>query len=126
MPLKALVVDDHEASAKMLMWALEAAGYEAKAAFNSLSALEIIKSYIPDIVLSDINMPYMDGYELCKALRDDARLKSSLFIAQTGWNSDNRKKLSKIAGFHYHLVKPIDIEVLLSIIHKEFKSAKAS
>lgn len=126
MPLKALIVDDHEPSAKMLMWALEAAGYEAKVAFNSASALEIIKNYIPDIVLSDINMPYMNGYALCKVLRNDPRLKNSLFIAQTGWNSEDRKKLSKIAGFHHHLVKPIDIEMLLGIIHKEFKSAKVS
>jgi CheY-like chemotaxis protein len=70
-------------------------------------------------------MPHLNGYELCKSLRDDPRLKNALFIAQTGWNSEHRKKLSKVAGFHHHLVKPIDIEMLLSIIHKEFKSAKA-
>ncbi len=125
MPLKILIVDDHEPSANMLMWAMEAAGYEAKAAFNSFDAMGIINFYTPDIVLSDINMPHINGYELCKLLRDDPILKNALFIAQTGWNSESRKKLSKLAGFHHHLVKPIDIEILLRIIHKEFKTAKA-
>ncbi len=69
MSLKILIVDDHALSANMLMWAMEAAGYEAKVALKSPEALEIINSYIPDVVLSDINMPYLDGYQLCKMKR---------------------------------------------------------
>ncbi len=125
MQLKVLIVDDHELSANMLMWAMQAADYEVKVAFNSAAAIAIIDSFIPDVVLSDINMPYMDGYELCELLRDDTRLENSLFIAQTGWNSESHKKLSRIAGYHHHMVKPIDIEILLSIIQREFKSARA-
>ena len=124
-PLKILIVDDHELSARILMWAMEAAGYQVQVVLSSLAAIEVLESFIPDIVLLDINMPYIDGYELCEMLRDDPRSRNSLFIAETGWNSDSHKKLSKKAGFHYHLAKPIDIEILLSIIHREFKSAKA-
>ena len=123
-PLKTLIVDDNEISAKVLMWAMEAAGQEARAVFNSLDAIEALESFIPDVLLLDINMPYMDGYDLCEMLRDDPRLENSLFVAQTGWDSENRKKLSKKAGFHHHLAKPIDIEILLSIINREFRTAK--
>ena len=124
MTLKALIVDDHEPSANMLKWALEAAGHQAKATFNCVAAIEAVNSYVPEIILLDINMPYMDGYELCEMLKDNPKLEDSLFIAQTGWNSESRKKLSKTAGFHHHLVKPINIEMLLGIINGEFKPAK--
>jgi len=123
-PLKVLIVDDHEPTAKILMLAMDAAGCQVQAVFNSIAAIEVLDSYIPDIVLLDINMPDMDGYKLCEMLRDDTRLGNALFIAQTGWNSDGHRKLSKRAGFHHHLAKPIDIEILLSTINREIYSAR--
>jgi CheY-like chemotaxis protein len=115
-PLKILVVDDNEPSAKTLGWMMEMIGHSTRLALSSSKALEVAKEYKPDVILMDIGMPGMDGYELCTNMRSEPALRNSVFIAQTGWGQQEHRQRSKEAGFDYHLVKPVPLPELETLI----------
>lgn len=119
MKTKVLVIDDNMPSAQILKWMMEAAGHEVCIATNGVTALSKIRDFVPDVVLSDINMPKLDGYETCKRMKEDRRLKHTVFIAQTGLSSKRAQQLSSQAGFKHHLVKPIDPNLLLELVFTE-------
>lgn len=110
-----LVVDDNEASALTLSWALELSGFDVKASFDGPTALTIAAQFHPDIVLLDIGMPHMDGYEVCRRLRQLPSLDGIYIIAQTGWGDAEVRQMTHAAGFDDHLTKPLD---LMAIIEK--------
>ncbi len=111
-----LVIDDNIASAKTMSWLLEFSGHEVRYAYDGKDAINIAKSFSPDVVLLDIGLPVMNGYEICKTMKAEPLLKNTIFIAQTGWGQEEHKRLSKEAGFDYHLVKPLDIQELNTIL----------
>ena len=111
-----LIVDDNEASAKTLGWTLEILGHDTKLAHEGTQAIEAAKTYLPHIILLDIGLPGMNGYEVCRALRQDPHFKNTTIIAQTGWGQKEHRERSKEAGFDHHLVKPIRIETLEEIL----------
>ncbi|NBO18986.1 MAG: hybrid sensor histidine kinase/response regulator, partial [Proteobacteria bacterium] len=117
MSLKVLVVDDSEASAKTLGWMLESFGCEVSVAHNGKDALECAKILRPNVVLLDIGLPGMSGYEVCKLLKADPRNKDAIFVAQTGWGQAEHRAKSQSVGFDYHLVKPVDIGALQNIMN---------
>ena len=119
MPEKVLVVDDDLPSGKTMMWAMQAMGHEVHVVQDGCSALYEIQQFIPDVVLCDIQMPGMLGYEVCEKMKADARLRDTLFIAQTGLSSEQSRERSRKAGFHHHMVKPIDINELLEVVYLE-------
>lgn len=116
--LRVLIVDDNAASAQTVGWMVELLGFEAKTATSGRSALDIALPYRPHVVLLDIGIPDINGFEICRALRKIPELCDTLFIAQTGWSQDEHRRLSREAGFHHHLVKPIDIKVLEDLLRK--------
>ncbi len=111
-----LVVDDNEACAKVMMWTLEMLGYIVQMALNGPTAIELAKSFCPDVVLCDIGMPEMNGYEICQAMRKEPVLQNTIFAALTGWGQKEHQEHSKAAGFDYHLVKPVSIEALKNFL----------
>ena len=111
-----LVVDDNEASAKTLMWTMEMLGHTVQAAFDGQTAITIAKTFLPEIVVLDIGMPGMNGYETCQAMHKILALNNTTFIALTGWGQEEHKQRSKEAGFTYHLVKPLDMPVIKAIL----------
>jgi len=115
-PCRVLVVDDNESSSKTLGWMIELMGHEVRLAKNGLSAIKIAKSFRPDVVLLDIGLPGMNGYEICKLMRKEPALKDTIFIAQTGWGQEEHIRRSKKAGFGHHLVKPVDMDDLKKIL----------
>jgi CheY-like chemotaxis protein len=107
---RVLVVDDNQDSAESLALLLELYGHEVRTAFAGPSALETAGVFLPEIVLLDIGLPGMDGYEVARRLRaehDGCRL-----IALTGYGRDDDRQRSREAGFDHHLVKPVDLEEL--------------
>ncbi len=118
---KILYIDDDIASGKMITWAMEGLGHQVRIATDGTSALAMIDDYIPNIVVCDITMPGMDGYQVCKALKANPNLIDTLFIAQTGWHTKERERLSKEVGFDHHLVKPVDVNALLEILFLSVK-----
>ena len=111
-----LVVDDNEACALTAMWTLEMLGHTLQMALDGPTAIELAKSFHPEVVILDIGMPVMTGYEVCQIMHKEPVLQNTIFIALTGWGNKEHMERSKEAGFDYHLVKPLDIEVLKNIL----------
>ena len=110
--LRVLIVDDNIDVAETMGWLLEAIGHEFEIVNDSRRAVEAAMRFQPDAILLDIGLPGMDGYEVCRALRADARFDRTAIIAQTGWGQDSDREKTAQAGFDLHLVKPIGIDRL--------------
>jgi len=110
--LRILVVDDNEALAQTLGWMIELLGHDVKTLCEAKEALETAKSFLPDVIMLDIGLSGMSGYELCRKMQAEPSLKNSVFIAQTGWGQQEHQERSREAGFDQHLVKPVSIETL--------------
>jgi CheY-like chemotaxis protein len=122
--LKILVVDDNVDVAETLGWLLTEMGHDYRLVHDGRMALDAARELRPHAVLLDIGMPTMDGYEVCRVLRDDPLLKDTPIIAQTGWGQENDKAETAKAGFDYHIVKPVgfsDLERVLAtaVLSKE-------
>jgi CheY-like chemotaxis protein/two-component sensor histidine kinase len=115
---RVLIVDDNEASAKTLGWTLEMLNHDIRLAHEGTKAIELAKSYKPDIILLDIGLPGMNGYEVCQAMRHLPGLEHCTIIAQTGWGQKEHMQRSQAAGFDFHLVKPIRLEMLQEVLEK--------
>lgn len=103
---RVLVVDDNVDAAMALHYLLKSLGHESAMAHNGLDALKRVEEFRPDVVLLDIGMPDLDGYEVARRLR---QLKRPLrIVALTGWGQDSDRQKTKDAGFDLHLVKPVD------------------
>jgi CheY-like chemotaxis protein len=107
---RVLVVDDNVDAAEMLAELLRASGYAASVAHDGPVALELARNSPPDIVLIDIGLPVMDGYELARRLR--GMLNGARLIAVTGYGQQGDRERSRVAGFDAHLVKPVSLDVL--------------
>ncbi|MGZ3305055.1 MAG: response regulator [Asticcacaulis sp.] len=113
---RVLVVDDNRPSAMTLSWAMQLHGYEVMTCFDGRSAVDAAHDFHPDVVLLDLGMPLMDGYEVCRRLRSDASLGEVTVVAQTGWGHDEVRQRTADAGFNHHLTKPLDIDALVQLI----------
>jgi PAS domain S-box-containing protein len=109
-PLKAriLVVDDLQDSAESLARLLRIGGNEVRTAHDGLEAVAEAADFRPDLVLMDIGMPRMDGYEACRRIRDLAFGSEVILVAVTGWGQAEDRRKSKAAGFDHHMVKPVE------------------
>lgn len=112
LPLRVLVVDDNEASAMTLHWAIELLGDDVRSCYDGKSALKLAAEFKPDVVLLDIGMPNMDGLEVCAHLRAMPDLAHVKIIAQTGWGDEEMRQRTKEAGFDLHLVKPVNMHIM--------------
>jgi two-component system CheB/CheR fusion protein len=110
--LRVLVVDDNEASARTLAWVIELEGYEVEICLDGRNAVARARAFRPHVVLLDLGMPGMNGYEVCKALRGDPGLCHVKIIAQTGWSDAEARRKTAETGFDLHLVKPVNMAVL--------------
>lgn len=103
---RVLVVDDNHAAADTLAMAVELMGHEVMIARDGSEGLELAASFLPEIVLMDLGMPVMDGWEAARQLRGKPFGKNVMLVALTGWGQDEDRRKTKEAGFDYHLVKP--------------------
>lgn len=115
-PLSFLVVDDNEASAKSMGTIVEMLGHKTEIAFNGRGALTKARACRPDIILLDIGLPDISGYEVSRRLRQERVFDRTLIVAQTGWGQESHKRQGREAGFDHYLVKPLDIGQLQNII----------
>ena len=111
-PRRVLVVDDNRTAADMLAMVLEGLGNEVRTANDGREAIDVAAEYEPEIIFMDLGMPNVDGYEAARQIRSRQDGAAPLLIALTGWGQDEHKKLTKEAGFDYHLVKPGEFEDL--------------
>ena len=113
-----LVVDDLNDAAASLALVCELYGAEARVARDGLEALTVGGSFLPDVVLMDISMPHMDGYEAARRLRAESWGKSVVLIALTGWGRQGDIDAAHKAGFDGHLLKPVGAEALIDLISR--------
>jgi CheY-like chemotaxis protein len=91
-------------------------GHEVHAAYNGPTALEAVQSFRPEIVLLDIGLPGMSGYDVARRLRAEPSLKGLVIAALTGYGQDSDRQRSFEAGFDYHLTKPPDPSLLQTLL----------
>src|SRR5262249_4981669 len=103
-------------AAQMLQDLLELHGYEVEVALTGPEGVRVARKHHPDVVLCDIGLPGMDGYEVAAALRSDPGGAPQRPIAGTGYGQDEDRQRSREAGFQYHLVKPVDPEELREML----------
>jgi CheY-like chemotaxis protein len=111
-----LVVDDNRDSAESLAMLLKLSGNEMHTAYDGFEAVEAAAAFRPDVVLLDIGLPKMNGYEAARKIRHEPWGKSVVLVAMTGWSQDEDRQKSKEAGFNGHLVKPADHIALMTLL----------
>jgi CheY-like chemotaxis protein/two-component sensor histidine kinase len=111
-----LIVDDNRDSADSLAMLMEITGNKTYMAHDGVEAVEAVEKYRPEVVLLDIGLPRLDGYEVCRRVREQPWGKNILVIALTGWGQEDDRRKSDEAGFNGHLVKPVDYDKLLELL----------
>lgn len=115
---RVLVVDDNADAAQTVAMLLEVLGHETAVEYDPLQALAVARERSFDAFVLDIGLPGMDGHELARQIRALPRAAEALFIALTGYGQQQDRDASKAAGFHYHFVKPADVDALAKALAK--------
>jgi CheY-like chemotaxis protein len=102
-----LVVDDNTDAAQSLALLLELAGHDVRVAHDGVETLAVASEFEPEVVLLDLGMPKMDGYETARRLRNESWGQQVMLVALTGWGQQRDRERTAEAGFDLHLVKPI-------------------
>ena len=113
---RVLVVDDNVDGAESLAKVLQIYGHETRIAHSGPAALDAARPFKPELVLLDIGLPGMDGYEVAKRLRGEPSLSGAVLVALTGWGNEDTKRLSREAGFDFHLTKPVEFTAIENIL----------
>lgn len=107
-----LVVDDNRDGAASLAMLLTVMGNDTRTAHDGLQAAELAEAFRPDLIVLDIGLPKLNGYDTCRRIREMPWAKNTLIVAATGWGQDDDRRRSQEAGFDHHLVKPVDAAAL--------------
>jgi len=111
-----LVVDDNHDSALSLAMMLSIMGHETRTAHDGESAVETAESFLPDVVLLDIGLPKLNGYEVAQRIREQSWGASMFLIAVTGWGQEEDRQRSSEVGLNVHMVKPVEPAVLEKLL----------
>ncbi|MFH1394636.1 MAG: response regulator [Candidatus Omnitrophota bacterium] len=118
MAKKILVIDDELDILEVLSFRLEKAGYEIISAVNGKEALDILKKMIPDLILLDLRLPVIDGYEVCQRIKTDSKLKKIPVILLTASNVSKVEKTAKKFNVEGFIIKPFDYKDLIAKVEK--------
>ncbi|HEY7887996.1 MAG TPA: response regulator [Steroidobacteraceae bacterium] len=116
MARRILIADDNNDALESLATLLQLSGHEVYTATNGGTALQSAERHLPEVVLLDIGMPLLDGYEVAKRIRAQPWGQRITLVALTGWGQDSDRRRSREAGFDSHLVKPLDLETLIDLL----------
>jgi CheY-like chemotaxis protein len=121
-----LIVDDTHAAVYVLGKLLEAMGQLVHTEQSANLALEYVRIERPDIVISDIGMPEMNGYDFARSIRRQSELNDVILVALTGYGQESDRRAAKEAGFDHHIVKPVSLEALHDLLSKASRSSKST
>ena len=113
---RVLVVDDNQDAANSLSLMLRFMGNETKTAYDGIEAINMAASFRPHLILLDIGMPRLNGYDTARQIRQQPWGKDVVLVALTGWGQDDDRRKSDDAGFDSHVVKPIQLETLETLL----------
>ncbi len=116
--LRVLLVDDYVDTLESIQMILESWGHQVLIAQDGLTGIELARTYHPDMVLLDILLPDLDGYQVARQLRSEKGLEGIILVAITGWDTPDHRRQSKEAGFDHFLVKPLAIETLQRLMER--------
>jgi CheY-like chemotaxis protein len=125
MPGRVLIVDDYPKAAEVLGRWLQRSGREIRTACDGIQAFETAEQFLPDVMLVDIKLPRLDGYEVAERIRQQPWGKHTVLIALTGWISDEDRARAREAGFTAVLLKPFDRAELSAMIAECFRPGRA-
>ena len=111
-PRRVLIVDDNEDAANSLAMILELGGHETASVYTAVDALQRAAAFRPDVVLLDIGLPGMDGYEVAQKMRELPGLRDIRLVAVTGYGRSDDRRRARDAGFDDHLTKPVEYALL--------------
>lgn len=120
-----LVVDDNRDSAESLATVLNLTGHEASTAHDGPDAITAAETLRPEVILLDIGLPKLNGYEVCRRIREQPWGQTVMVVALTGWGQEDDRRRTRDAGFNGHLVKPVDHETLIKVLAGDVKTASA-
>ncbi len=115
-PLRILVVDDSRDAADICAMLLELSGHRVQTAYSGHRALEVAEAFQPQVLLLDIGLPDMDGYQLARSIRSAPWGHSACLVAVTGWGQEQDRRRASEVGFDHHLTKPVEAEALDSLL----------
>jgi len=121
-----LVVDDNVDAARLTAEMLESLGHDTRVAFDGPDALEAARTFNPDLALLDLGLPLMDGYELAQQLVAAMPDRPPILVAVTGYGQASDRKRTNAAGFHAHIVKPVDFGELATLLDRLLAGQHAS
>jgi PAS domain S-box-containing protein len=124
--LRILVVDDNRDAALSLASLLELKGHRTAVAFDGADALDQARRFHPDAAILDLGLPGMNGFELCRRLRQDFASPRMFITALSGWGQDDDRRRSREAGFDAHLVKPVEYEALSKLLYDAVRTRTPS
>jgi CheY-like chemotaxis protein len=114
--LKVLVVDDNKVVADTCSMLIELSGHQVQIAYSGTQALELAEAFRPHVILTDIGLPDIDGYEFARRIRETAWGHAAVLVAITGWSDAEHQRPSIATGFSHHLTKPIDPKTIESLL----------
>jgi signal transduction histidine kinase/CheY-like chemotaxis protein len=112
---RVLVVDDNADGADTMKAMLEFLGNEVRVAYDGIEAIDKAASFLPDVLLLDIGLPKLNGYEVAQRIRSQSWGARAVLIAVSGWGQEEDKARARAAGFDHHLTKPVDLEELIDL-----------
>jgi DNA-binding response OmpR family regulator len=113
-----LIVDDNRDAADSLSLLLGLEGYETQVAYAGRSALEAAHSFQPEVIVLDLGLPDLSGYDVARLIRQDAQLAQVVLIALTGWGQEEHRRRALEAGFDHHVTKPVDLDEFASLLKR--------
>jgi CheY-like chemotaxis protein len=111
-----LIVDDNRDAADSLAALFSMEGYDVGVAYDGYAALAALDQRVPDLIVMDLGMPGLDGYEAARLIRGRPEAHGTLMIALTGWGQGDARRRTLDAGFDHHLIKPVDFQTLIDLI----------
>ena len=125
-PRRVLVVDDNGDSGESLRHLFELAGHQARLVTHGAQAVPVAAEFRPDVVLLDIALPDMDGYEVARELRKDVRTRGVYIVAVTGYGRDDDRARSLEAGMDAHMTKPVDVDMLMEQVARARNAGRSN
>ena len=115
-PYKILLIEDNHDFVTILCSMFEIMGYKTAEAYNGIEGINKARDFLPDVILCDIGLPGMNGFEVAKSIREESSLKDVAMIAITGYTGQNDIDTALKSGFNRLLAKPIDITFLKKVL----------
>jgi CheY-like chemotaxis protein len=120
---RVLVVDDNRDAADSLQALFEMENFEVSAAYDGFAALASVEERVPDLIVMDLGMPGMDGYEAARLIRQRPETRRTVMIALTGWGQTDARRRTTEAGFDHHLIKPVDFSAILKLVRAHLETS---